>query len=51
VLAGVRRTISARTDTTAIMEAHAAPGNRFGQTGGYRFVYHRRADGSWAHLR
>ena len=45
-----REPLAERPDSTRFMEAHAAPGNRFGQTGGFRFVYHRLPDGRWERL-
>jgi hypothetical protein len=42
--------LAERPDSTRFMEAHAAPGNRYGQTGGFRFAYHRLPDGRWERL-
>ena len=39
--------LAQRSDTTAFMEAHV----RSGEHSGYRFLYHRLPDGSWAPVR
>jgi hypothetical protein len=50
VFAHVHDTVNQRPDTTAFMEAHVIPGNRFGDHGGFRFLYHRLPDGSWGRV-